>query len=96
MNSRLLAIALCVAMLFIAGVACATFRAPGDPAPTRPPTETRALTPSPEPTASPTPTLTITGTLTSTPGATHTQTVRPKASPRLHTSTPTNTPPFPR
>jgi hypothetical protein len=49
--------------------ACATFRKPGDPAPTRPPTftPTRTLTPSPEPTLTFTPTFTYTPRATASP-----------------------------
>jgi hypothetical protein len=56
------AIALVLLVLLLSGLACATFRKPGDPAPTRPPTET--LRPivvlSPEPTLTTTPTSAFT------------------------------------
>jgi hypothetical protein len=56
------ALPLVLLVLLLSGLACATFRKPGDPAPTRPPTE--ALRPtvvlSPEPTLTTTPTATFT------------------------------------
>ncbi len=61
---------LCVLLLAITMLACATFRAPGDPAPTRPPTLT--LVPTATGTATPTLTPTATLTLTTTPSLTAT------------------------
>lgn len=63
---------LCVLLLVITMLACATFRAPGEPAPTRPPTLTLVPTatgtalPALTATASATPTLTATSSLTAT------------------------------
>jgi hypothetical protein len=69
MNSvsfRPLTLVLCVGLIIVLSItACATFRKPGEPAPTRPPT----LTPSPTVTLSPEPSLTSTPTLTFTPQA---------------------------
>lgn len=71
---------LCSAMLALSVLACATFRDPGDPAPTRPPstttatvtpTSTATLTDTPAPTPSPTPTSirTVTAVPTVSPSA---------------------------
>jgi hypothetical protein len=55
-------ITLALLALLLSGLACATFRQPGDPAPTRAPTATVYLTdtPTPEPTVTSTPTPTST------------------------------------
>ncbi|MEW6579374.1 MAG: hypothetical protein AB1435_09280 [Chloroflexota bacterium] len=65
---------LCVLLLAITMLACATFRAPGDPAPTRPPTLTLVptATGTATPTLTPTATSIATLTLTTTPSLTAT------------------------
>jgi len=81
-------------VLALAALACATFRAPGEPAPTRPPTAAPAT---------PTFTATVTPTVSATPSPTHTvtptQTATLKQSatpstgrPRQSTATPTSSP----
>jgi hypothetical protein len=61
-----LLITLVLLALLLSSLACATFREPGDPAPTRPATATVHLTETP----TPEPTLTSTPTPTSTPAST--------------------------
>lgn len=64
-HTRPLTLVLFVVLIMLLSItACATFRKPGEPAPTRPPTLT--LTLSPEPTLTLTPTLTFTPRETST------------------------------
>jgi hypothetical protein len=68
-HTRSLTLVLFVVLIILLSItACATFRKPGDPAPTRPPTLTPPLTL----TLSPEPTLTLTPTLTFTPRETST------------------------
>ncbi|HMM27789.1 MAG TPA: hypothetical protein PKD46_05835 [Aggregatilineaceae bacterium] len=62
---RLAPLVLCLFALALGALACATFRAPDDPAPTRPPD---ALTPS----VTPTPTATFTSTPAPSPSPTET------------------------
>jgi len=65
MNRLRISLTLVVLALLLGTLACATFRSPDDPAPTRPPTLTPSATLTPAVTA--TPFLTITPTLTFTP-----------------------------
>jgi|GEM_PF-1363911 hypothetical protein len=85
---------LCAIALALAALACATFRAPGEPAPTRPPTASPAkptftATATPTVTATPSPTRTITPTRTATLRLSATPFV---SRPRQSTATPTPSP----
>lgn len=59
-------ITLVLLALLLSSLACATFREPGEPAPTRAPTATVHLTVTPTPEPTPTSTATPTSTPTST------------------------------
>ncbi|NLE50693.1 MAG: hypothetical protein GX613_04745 [Chloroflexi bacterium] len=81
---------LSVIMLLLSAVACATFREPGDPAPTRPPdivTSTITPTLTTTPTDTPAPTMTPTPTPIRTVTALPTVTATPETARRTPTPT---------